>query len=105
MIRKSHQPLAWQPDAFGFLVLSVFDDFGVRLITFLALEGPAVVIWFIRFNANKPHQGATLGAFWLVENQSRWVKRLEIRHGCTTKRSRKRTQDRSRVEPPSAQFE
>jgi hypothetical protein len=47
----------------------------------LALEGASVVIWFIRFNANKPHQGAALWAFWLTEDQSRWVKRLEIRQG------------------------
>jgi hypothetical protein len=67
------------------LVLSVFGDFSVRVTTFLALEGASVLIWFIRFNANKPHQGATLGAFWLVEKQSCWIKRLEIRHGCTQK--------------------
>ena len=70
--------------------LRVFDDFTVRVPALLALEGASVVIWFIRFKANKPHQGGTVGTFWLAENQSRWVKRLEIRHGCTTKRSGKR---------------
>jgi hypothetical protein len=60
--------------------LSVFDDFSVRAFALLALKGASVVIWFIRLNANKPHQGAAVGAFWLAENQSRWVKRLEIRN-------------------------
>jgi hypothetical protein len=81
--------ISWEPQLYLRLLpflkrwifgLSVFDDFGLRVITFLTPEGSSVVIWFIRFNANKPHQGATVGASWLAENQSRWVKGLEIKH-------------------------
>jgi hypothetical protein len=68
------------------LGLPVFDDFSVRVIAFLALEGASAAIWFVRFNANKPHQGAAVWAFWLVEKQSRWVKYLELRQGCTYKK-------------------
>jgi hypothetical protein len=66
--------------------LPVFNDFSEGVSAFLALVGAPVVIWFIRFNANKPHQGAAVWAFWLAEDQSRWVKGLEIRHGCTHKK-------------------
>jgi hypothetical protein len=66
--------------------LLVFNDFTVRVSAFLALECASVVIWVIGFNANKPHQSAALWAFWLAEDQSRRVKRLEIRHGCTQKK-------------------
>jgi hypothetical protein len=66
--------------------LTVFNHFSVRVSAFLALKGASVMIWLIRFNANKPHQGAAVWAFWLAEDQSRWVKRLEIRHGCTHKK-------------------
>jgi len=45
--------------------LPVFNDFTVRVSAFLAL--------IVR---------TAVGAFWLAEDQSCWIKRSQIRHGC-----------------------
>jgi hypothetical protein len=63
------------------LVLSVIDDFSVRVITLRTLEGAEVVIWFVRFDATKPHRCAAVRALRQVESQSRWIKNGGCGHG------------------------
>jgi hypothetical protein len=58
-------------DAFGFLVLSVFNDFGVRVITLRTFECAPVVIGFVWLDATKPHRCATVRALRRVDTKSR----------------------------------
>jgi hypothetical protein len=63
------------------LVLSVFDDFGLRATTLQTLEGAPVVIWLVGFDATKPHRCLAVRTLWLLQNQSRWIKNGRCGHG------------------------
>jgi hypothetical protein len=67
--------------AFGFLVLSVFDDFSVRVTTLRTLECAPVVIGFVWLDATKPQRCAAVRALRQVESQSRWIKNSGCGHG------------------------
>jgi hypothetical protein len=78
----------------------------MRLIAGRAFESTSVMIGLVRLDPSKPHRQAAFRALWLLKNQSRWIKRMGLRHGHTrTNVSRKGTSFRSKVEPPPAQFE
>jgi len=62
-------------------VSSVFDDFGMRLITLRTFECAPVVIGFVWLDATKPHRYPALRALRQVESQSRWVKHSGCGHG------------------------
>jgi hypothetical protein len=82
---------------FRVLILSVFDDFGVRLITLRTFECAPVVIGFVWLDATKPHRCATVRALRQVESQSRWIKYTGCGHGWPHTQYRNLTLCRCRV--------
>jgi len=58
----------------------------MRVIAGRAFESTSVMIGLVRLDPSKPHWQAALRALWLLKNQSRWIKRMGLRHGHTCTR-------------------
>jgi len=52
----------------------------MRVIAGRAFESTSVMIRLVRLDPSKPHWQAAVRALWLLKNQSRWIKRMGLKH-------------------------